>query len=194
VLNRRDTLKALGGLLAVPLTWVARPSGASVVPALPSGLPPVLAEIERRKRFAPRPEGVPGLPAIDTQDQPYYVDFVQFPAMVSVPVANLIWHVEVSGLTVAKDRGLYDRVRALLGCVNDRPYDGVFAGQYFFKGMNVRLNPDDSLKVVYEIAERWPGQTLATFNTLMTKDGPRVIDLYPPFDFATLPGRVVAAR
>jgi hypothetical protein len=194
VLNRRDTLKALGVALATPLSWAARPARATAVPALPSDLPPVLWEIERRKAFAPRPQGVPGLPSIETFCQPYEREYVQGTLDHYEVVSNLLWRVEVAGPTVARDMGLYDHARAALGCVNDRPYGGVLAGQYLFKGTTVQVNPDGSLKVVYEILERWPGQKLPTFNTFMTKDGPRVIDVYPSFDFATLPGTVVEAQ
>ena len=193
---RRDVLKGAAAALVVPFGRLWRPDRypeglgtLNNVPALAhslsAGLPPVLAEIERRKRMKGDPKRISGYPRINAYE-------VVTATPYSVFTFDLLWEVEVTGAPETHEGllPLLELVRGTNAAVGDVP-----EGRYLFSHFYSRGPFEAPSRVIYEIAERFHGNLMPTFNTMLDPSSrPRKVDLYPVVDFGRLPGTVVVAR
>lgn len=164
-LTRRDLLKAAA---ITPL--VALPLRAATLDTLP----PVLREIERRKRVVDPP-----------------VELETYCWLGADVVVDAIWEIETPQMPGRLSDALLKRLAPVLGCASDRAYPGVAAGCYFVRSTAVRLSygsAGPTHSVLYTIRERvhGPGWTDVS---VATCSGPMSLPaIYPTVDFATLPG------
>lgn len=175
-MNRRDVIKALS---AAPLAaWLPANSTPAAHADPLKGLPPVLREIEHRKRA--------------TSLRPELRCCVIHGEHGDHPACEAVWTIKTPSVIDI------DRLRwpcYVIGCVNDRGYPGIArAGQFRIDGLTTSHDVNGSFFAEWTIAERCDGQPLDTFDAFMTAQGPRRAtnrngeSPSPSVDFAGLPG------